>query len=368
MSDSSEHTPLHDIHIELGARMVPYAGWAMPLSYRGITLEHQAVRERAGLFDVSHMGRFEVRGPGALKAVDHLVTNSIEAALDGRATYTCCCRPDGGILDDLIVYRRGPESVWVVCNASNRDKIVGHFQRGLGGGLPLSDLQPDTFLLALQGPRAWDILAAVKGDWARSLPRMGFADGQLAGIPVTVAKTGYTGEVGVEILGPKTRAVELYRALQSEGSRLGLEPIGLGARDTLRLEARLSLYGHEIDESIHPFEAGLGWTVKLEAGTFVGQDALREHKRRGWPRTLVGLEMIGRGIARAGYPVLDGANRPVGHITSGGPSPTLGKNIALAYVPMEHSSVDHELAVDCRGKPVTAKVTTTPFYKRAGSE
>ncbi len=343
---------------------MPFAGWHMPVQYRGIVAEHEAVRRRAGLFDVSHMGRLDVVGPQALSAVDRLITNALQPLAEGRALYTCCCREDGGILDDLIVYRRSAEHIFVVCNASNRAKIVGQFQAELGAGATLSDRSPETGLLALQGPKAFEILGALGASWAEALPRFGFGDGPLAGKAVTIARTGYTAEDGVEIVCAAADLVELWLALLETGKTSGLEPIGLGARDTLRLEGRLSLYGNEIDETTHPLEAGLAWTVKLDKGPFIGREALLSRRAAGLSRTLVGLEVLGRGIARHGYRVLDSAGNSLGSVTSGGPAPTLNKNIALAYVPVGHATVGTKLTIDCRGKAVEALVVLTPFYKR----
>ncbi len=339
----------------------------MPIQFRGIVAEHHAVRKQAGVFDVSHMGRLLVEGPRALELVDGLITNSLGTLPDRKAVYCCCCREDANILDDLIVYRFSTERVLVVCNASNLAKIRDHFSERLAHRVDFNDLSATTALLAVQGPRSFDILDALGGKFARALGRMEFAEGRLAELPVTVARTGYTGEDGVEIVCPLEHAAALYVRLLEAGAPLGLEPAGLGARDTLRLEARLSLYGHEIDETTNPFEAGLGWTVKLDKGPFVGRERLRAIRSHRLVRTIAGLEMLGHGVARQGYTVLDRDGRPSGHVTSGGPAPSLGKNIALAYLPVGLASVGEQLVVDCRGKPIEAVVVPTPFYKRADS-
>jgi aminomethyltransferase len=360
-------TPLYDEHKALGARLVPFAGYEMPIQYKGIVEEHRAVRERAGLFDVSHMGELELEGKGALSAVNELVTNDLERVSDGQAMYTCSCNEGGTILDDLIVYRRSAERVLVVCNASNREKMAAVFRDGTAGRCGFRDASDETSLLALQGPRALEVLAAAGAelDVARDLPSFRFRASKVAGVACTVARTGYTGEDGVELFVPNAGAPALFRALLEAGSRFGIEPIGLGARDTLRLEARLALYGNDIDETTNPIEAGLGWTVKLDKQAFVGQRAITRVKAEGPARKLVGFEMVGRGIARHGYPLLDSSGATVGVCTSGSPSPTLGKNIGLGYVPAALSAVGTTVAVDCRGKAVEAVVVATPFYKRS---
>jgi len=359
-----KRSPLYGIQKGLAARFVPFAGWEMPVQFQGIVNEHHAVRQRVGLFDVTHMGRLRVAGTSALVAVDRLVTNSLSQAMGGRAVYGCCCNAVGGILDDLICYRESTSSIFIICNASNRDKIRQHISSNLGSNVALADVSDETALLALQGPMAFAVLDSLSANWAVGLPRMGFAKGVLAGVDVTIAKTGYTGELGVEIVCPRGQLETLYVALLGAGKTFGIVPAGLGCRDTLRLEARLSLYGNEIDESTNPLEAGLGWTVKLDKAEFIGKAALEAIRRAGPKRLIVGLEMLGHGVARHGYAVSDETKRPVGIVTSGGPSPTLGKNIALAYVPLELAGVGTRVHIDCRGKLVEATVVPTPFYKR----
>jgi len=360
-----KRTPLFTRHEALGARLVPFAGWQMPIQYQGITLEHQAVRERVGLFDVSHMGELELRGPGALELVNSLITNDIARAADGQATYTCCCNERGTILDDLIVYRRAANDVLVVCNASNRDKISAHFAAAARGICEFSDVSDATALLALQGPQAMGVLAraGVSLDLA-TLRTFRFASGTVAGVACTIARTGYTGEDGVELFCAWHDAPALWNALMAAGADAGILPIGLGARDTLRLDARLSLYGNEIDETTNPLEAGLGWVVKLDKPSFVGKAALVAIKEAGLSRTLIGFEMTGRGIARHGYPLHDSEGTECGVCTSGGPSPTLGTSIGLGYFPVAQSAIGGELLVDCRGKKIPARIVKTPFYKR----
>ncbi len=353
----------------MGAKLVPFAGWEMPIQYKGIAAEHTAVRERAGLFDVSHMGELHVTGPGALGAVDSLITNDLSKAENGQAVYTCCCNAAGTILDDLIVYRRAEDDVLVVCNASNRAKIAAHFAEALRGRVQFRDASDETALIAVQGPRALELLKLTGSSVDPSqLRSFRFVDGKVADVKVTIARTGYTGEDGVELFCPNAGAARLFGALLDAGQPMGVEPIGLGARDTLRLDARLSLYGNEIDETTNPIEAGLGWVVKLDKpGGFLGRDAIAKVKAAGPTRSIVGFEMVGRGIGRHGYPLLSSTGEPVGVCTSGGPSPTLGKSIGLGYVPIALTAVGTPILVDCRGKSIEAKVVKTPFYKRKPS-
>jgi len=357
-------TPLADEHGRLGARLVPFAGWRMPVQYEGIKKEHEAVRQRAGLFDVSHMGEIVVEGPNAVAAVDRLVTNDVAKLDVGRALYTVCCNESGLILDDLIVYRLEAEKILVVCNASNRDKIVAHFAKNLSLETPWNDVSDAWALLALQGPSARAIMNDLGAPEALlGLGSFDVARATVAGVDLWAARTGYTGEDGFELFCANEDAVTLWRAILAAGQPHGLQPVGLGARDTLRLEARLMLYGNDIDEHTHPFEAGLGWVVKLEAGDFIGREALRAIKAAGFDRKLVGFEMTERGIARHGYPILAGGER-VGEVTSGSPGPTVGRNIGLGYVPKALSKVGTALGIEIRGKQVGAVVVTTPFYKR----
>ena len=368
MTEILRQTPLFAEHEALGARFVPYAGWRMAVQYRGVSDEHHAVRRAVGLFDVSHMGRLVFEGPHAVEVVDSAITNDFSKLEPGRALYTCCCSESGGILDDLIVYRLAPERVLVVCNAANRDKITSHLSALARGRASYDDRSDRTCLIAVQGPRALELLTALGCELSlpAGLPAFNIRDTRLMGLGVSLARTGYTGEDGVEIVVANEEAPGLWRGLVEKGRSLGVEPVGLAARDTLRLEARLSLYGNELDESTNPFEAGLGWTVKLGAGDFIGKDALVRIKREPPARQLVGFEMVGRGIARHGYPILSGSSGGVlGVCTSGAPAPTLGKNIGLGYVPPSHAALDTELSIDCRGRPVAARVVRTPFYRRS---
>lgn len=361
-------TPLFDAHKRLGGRIVPFAGWEMPVQYSGLVDEHHAVRKAAGLFDVSHMGELDLRGEHAIAVVNYLVTNDISKLEDGHAIYTLCCNPEGGVHDDLIVYRATADRVLIVCNGANRDKIVGVFAKAAKDHCEFVDRTDETALLALQGPKAWDILAKA-GDVSAlaKKPAYSFDEARLFNVECTVARTGYTGEDGCEIFMPWGEAEKIWNALLEIGREHGLKPCGLGCRDTLRLECKMPLYGQELAEDINPLEAALSWAVKFDKGDFVGRAALLAAKEKGLTRKLVGLEMVGRGIARHGYDVraAEGGEK-IGFVTSGSPSPTLGKNIGLAYVPIGQSALGQKLFVDCRGKDVEAVVVKTPFYKRAG--
>jgi aminomethyltransferase len=324
------------------------------------------VRGAVGLFDVSHMGELLLTGPGATAALDRIVTNDVATLPPARALYTPACNATGTILDDLIVYRLGTERLLVVCNASNRDKMAAHFARECEGRCTFADRSDDYALIAVQGPRAQALLTRLQaGPELTQLPRMGLHEGTLAGTAVLIARTGYTGEDGFELFCAPATAGALWDALMSAGEALEVAPIGLGARDTLRLEARLLLYGNDIDETTHPLEAGIGWTVKLDKGDFIGREALLAAKARGLSRKLVGLEMVGRGIARHGYPIVDAAQKAVGVVTSGAPSLSSGKNIGLGYVPIALAKTGTKLGVEIRGKVVDAVVVDTPFYKRS---
>jgi aminomethyltransferase len=362
-----QRTALYEAHRALSARIVPFAGWELPIQYAGIVEEHRAVRERAGLFDVSHMGELRLSGAAAEQVVDGLVTNDVGKLPVGKALYTCCCNEQGTILDDLIVYRLAPGNVLIVCNASNLEKMSRHFAAASRDRCGFADESADTSLMALQGPRARDVLRAAGADAELlGLGRFGVGGGKVGAIAVRAARTGYTGEDGFELFVENGSALALWSLLMDKGAQFGIAPIGLGARDTLRLEAALRLYGNDIDETTDPWEAGLGWTVKLEGRNFVGRAALVERQQLGGKRRLVGLEMVGRGIARHGYEVVSGeaGGQVIGQVTSGSPAPSLGKNIALAYVPSESAAVGTTHFVNVRGKTVEARVVPLPFYRR----
>jgi aminomethyltransferase len=359
----TRRTSLHDRHVAAKARLVPFAGWEMPIQYSGIVDEHQAVRTAAGIFDVSHMGELEMRGEHAASVVDYLITNDASKLVDGQALYTACCNEKGTILDDLIVYRAAQDRWLIVCNASNHDKMAAHFKKAAENHCEFTDRSDETALIALQGPKAFEILDKCGADASklRELKSFHFRDAVIGNVRCTAARTGYTGEEGVEIFCAWNDAPALWDQL----TELGAKPIGLGARDTLRLEARLSLYGNDIDETTNPIEAGLAWVVKLDKPMFVGKEALAAVKAAPLPRKLVGFEVSGRGIARHGYVLRDVDGKEVGLCTSGSPGPTVGKNIGLGYLPSEMTAVGTKFLVDCRGKNVEAVVVKTPFYKRS---
>jgi aminomethyltransferase len=313
------------------------------------------------------MGELELSGEYAAQVVDYLITNDATKLVDGQALYTCACKEEGGVLDDLIVYRAAHDRWMIVCNASNHEKMAAHFRKAAENHCVFKDRTDETALIALQGPKAFDVLALAGSDAAklRELRSFHFRDAVVANVRCSVARTGYTGEDGVEIFCAWSDAAALWDQLVELGKPLGLEPAGLGCRDTLRLEARLSLYGNEIDETTNPIEAGLAWVVKLDKPMFLGKDALVSAKEAPPTRKLVGFEVTGRGIARHGYPLRDASGAEIGVCTSGSPGPTVGKNIGLGYLPADRSAVGSTFLVDCRGKNVEAVVVKTPFYKRS---
>jgi aminomethyltransferase len=353
-------TPLHDVHVRSGARMVEFAGWDMPVQYEGILAEHAAVRTRAGLFDVSHMGEVVFRGPKALEALNRVFTNDLGNVADGQAQYGCLCRESGGIVDDVVVYRRASDDLLVCVNASNRQKdfewLAAH-----AGGADVRNESDDWAQLALQGPKAADLLQRLTKVNLSALRTYRFSSGEVAGVPCLVARTGYTGEDGFELFCPPDRAAGLWEALIEAGKPEGLVPTGLGARDSLRLEMAYRLYGSDMDDSTTPLEAGLGWVVKLDKGDFVGRDALVKQREQGLQRKLVGFQLVDVGIARHGYPVVQDG-RKVGEVTSGTKSPSLGTSVGLAYVPPALAAEGAEFGVDIRGRTARGRVVKTPFY------
>ncbi|MEP7082838.1 MAG: glycine cleavage system aminomethyltransferase GcvT, partial [Chloroflexota bacterium] len=321
-----KRTPLHDVHRALGARLVPFAGYEMPVQYTSILDEHRAVRTAAGLFDLSHMGELEVRGPGAVDFLRYAFVSDPAALEVGAAQYSMACEPDGGVIDDLIVYRLGPERFMVVCNASNRETVAAHLATLLedrSDEAILEDRSDEIALIAPQGPRAAELLGRLSEVDLDGLANYHAVEGAVAGIECLVARTGYTGEDGFELFCDAERASDLWGALTERGGDLGLLPAGLGARDTLRLEAGMPLYGNELNRDTNPYEVNFGRVVKLEKGDFVGREALAAVAEAGPRRRLAGLEMIDNAIPRAGYEVRSDG-RPVGRVTSGTLSPTLG--------------------------------------------
>jgi aminomethyltransferase len=358
-------TPLNAVHRELSAKMVAFGGWDMPVEYSGLISEHMAVRQAAGLFDVSHMGEFTVEGPGALEFLQRVTSNDVGKLAVGQAQYTALPLVNGAPADDVILYRKGEQAYLMVVNASNTDKDLAWLRGQDPRDCELADRSDSYALLALQGPRAQEILQGLTSIDLSQLRYYHFAEGTVAGAPATVARTGYTGEDGFEIFTAPDAAPEVWRAMTAAGAEKGLRPAGLGARDTLRLEAKMCLYGNDMDETTTLVEAGLGWIVSLADGKdFPGRAVLEAQKQSGAPRKLVGFEMVGRGIARHGYPALMG-EEAVGAVTSGTYAPYLQKNIGLVYLPAARSAVGTEFDVDIRGRRVPARVVPTPFYKRA---
>jgi aminomethyltransferase len=365
-AEAAVHTsPLADRHQALGAKMTTFGGWEMPLQYAGIIEEHRAVRERAGLFDLSHMGELFVEGAEAAAALSGALVSDPSKLAVGRAQYSMICAANGGILDDLIVYRLADERFLVVANAGNAPLVSDLLaQRIEPFRAILDDGSLATALIAVQGPRSLEIVTPLTSLDLAALRYYGIAEGTVAGIPAMVARTGYTGEDGFEVFVETARAGDLWAALWAAGQPAGMVPVGLGARDTLRLEAGMPLYGNDLDPSINPYEANLGRVVRLDKpDDFVGRDALRRIAEAGPSRLLVGLTMTGRGIARHGYPVYAG-DRATGVVTSGTLSPTLGKAIAMAYVAPGDAEPGTIVEVEIRAARVAAEVVPLPFYRR----
>jgi len=363
------HTALDALHRSLGATMTDFAGWDMPLRYGSERDEHNAVRTKAGLFDLSHMGEITVSGPEAAALLNHALVGNIASVGVGRARYTMICREDGGILDDLIVYRLGDTEFMVVANASNAQVVLDALvERSAGFDAVVRDDRDAYALIAVQGPESPGILGSLTDADLDGLKYYAGLPGTVAGVPALIARTGYTGEDGFELFVKPEHAVELWQALTKAGEGVGLVPCGLSCRDTLRLEAGMPLYGHELSTSLTPFDAGLGRVVKFEKeGDFVGREALRKAAARSQenpPRVLVGLVAEGRRVPRAGYAVVaDG--EAIGEVTSGAPSPTLGKPIAMAYVDAAHAAPGTPgVGVDIRGSHEPYEVVALPFYKR----
>ncbi|MDH3271627.1 MAG: glycine cleavage system aminomethyltransferase GcvT [Gemmatimonadota bacterium] len=362
MTDGIKHTSLYAEHVEAGGKMVPFAGFSMPVQYpSGITTEHAAVRQACGLFDVSHMGEFIVRGPQALDLVQRISVNDASKIDVGQAQYSAMCLPSGCVIDDLLVYRFEDRYMLVV-NAANIDKDwLWVSKHAASFDVSLEDASDATALLALQGPKARAVLRGLASLDVDDVKYYRFAEGEVAGVPGVISGTGYTGEDGFELYVPAERAPELWRALLSAGSDVGLLPAGLGARDSLRLEVGYALYGNDLDEKHTALESGLGWVTKLDKGDFIGRDALVRQKESGIERRLVGLRLTGRGFPRPGYDIVrDGS--VVGTVTSGTVSPTLGYGIALGYVPTELAKPGTALQIDARGRLVDAVTQRPPFY------
>ena len=370
MSESgrSRRTALYDEHLAAGGRIVEFAGYELPVQYAGLGDEHRAVRERAGLFDVSHMGEISVAGPGALDFVQLVSCNDHSKMTVGRAQYTGLMYPEGTFVDDVLVHKMADDDYLLVVNAANRVKdaaYLGELARGRSD-VAVVDRSEDYAQLALQGPLAQEVLQPLVSVDLAALKYYRFTHGEAAGEPALIARTGYTGEDGFEVYLRPAAAPALWRAVLAAGAPAGVVPAGLGARDTLRFEAGMCLYGNDIDATTTPLEAGLGWIVKLDKGDFIGRDVLERQAEEGLERRLVGLEMVDRGIARHGYPVLlaETDDEAAGVVTSGTQSPTLGKALAMAYLPSDAAVVGREVFVLIRNRSVRARVADLPFYSR----
>ncbi|HEU0138935.1 MAG TPA: glycine cleavage system aminomethyltransferase GcvT [Bryobacteraceae bacterium] len=361
---SLKTTPLNEIHRKLGAKMVDFGGWDMPVQYTSILEEHHAVRRAVGLFDVSHMGEIEVRGPEALNLVEYVTTNSASRLEIGQAQYSGLLYRHGGFVDDVLVHKVDDDHYFLCVNASNQEKDHEHISIANSWKTNVEFASDRYAQMAIQGPKALATLQKLTPVKLDGIRNYHFTDGEVSGVPARIARTGYTGEDGFEIYVAPDEAPAIWAELLVAGEEFGIRPCGLGARNTLRLEAKMALYGHEIHASITPYEADLGWIVKLDKPDFIGKQALEKQKAEGIRRKLVGFEMRGRGIGRDGYEVLiDGL--PAGWVTSGGPSPTLNKNIGLCYLPAELAAPGRTIHILIRNQPVEAITVATPFYKRA---
>lgn len=366
MTTPLKRTPLYEQHCALGARLVEFGGWEMPVQYSGIMEEHRAVRTHAGLFDVSHMGEFKVEGPGALAFLQYLVPNDVSRLAIHQALYTQLCLPDGGTVDDLIIYRLADQHYMMVVNAANIDKDYAWVEEQAKNfkDVHVANQSDTTALLALQGPLAQTILQPLTEVDLSSIRYYHCAPGLVDGISCIISRTGYTGEDGFEIYCAPVDAPKLWNDLLIAGKAQGLLPAGLGARDTLRLEAAYCLYGHELDDQTNPLEASLGWTVKLDKGVdFIGRDALLKAKTEGLKKKLIGIEMTERGVPRGGYAIYAGEQQ-IGVLTSGAPGPALNKNIGMGYVDPAHAVVGQPIQIDIRGRRTAAQIVALPFYKR----
>jgi aminomethyltransferase len=341
--------------------MIPFGGWDMPVQYAGIVEEHRTVRSAVGCFDVSHMGEFEFRGPDAARALQRLTTNDVTALEVGQVQYSLLCYEDGGIVDDLTLYRLADDHYMMTVNASNIDKDWAWISRHLEGRVDARNVSQETGLIAVQGPHAERLVGSLADVDVSAIEYYRFARGRVAGAPTVISRTGYTGEDGFELYLPAGSAEHVWERLLTDGKPAGVAPIGLGARDTLRLEMKYALYGNDIDETTNPLEAGLGWVVKPAKGAFVGRDALERVRASGLRRRLVGFEMVERAVARHGYPILhDGA--AVGVVTSGSYGPSVDRYIGIGYVPATLAPVGSAILVEVRGRGQAARVVKTPFH------
>ncbi len=360
---ASKRTPLYDVHCQLNARIIPFGGWEMPVSYSGIIEEHLRVRSHAGLFDVSHMGEVEIHGPQAEAAVQYLTPNDVRGLRDFQLQYSALCNESGGLIDDITICRLAADRFLLIINAGNIDKDVAWIQQHLPTGAEATNISDEKALLALQGPQAETILQRLTPAALSDLNYYHATRARVADLDVLISRLGYTGEDGFEIMADGQDAVMLWQAIMEAGQPETILPVGLGARDTLRLEARYLLYGVDMDETHTPFEVGLSWLTKLDKGPFIGRDALIRVKAEGVPQRLVGFVLKERGIPRAHYRVMDG-DTPIGTVTSGTMSPSLGQAIGTAFVPRAYTKVGSEFAIEVRNKAVPAEVVRAPFVPR----
>ncbi len=355
--------PLHDIHKQEGARFIQFAGWEVPVYFTSIIDEHLCVRQNCGLFDISHMGEFRVHGSGSKNFLDFLVTNKVHSLVPNRAVYSPMLNEKGGIIDDLIIYEMTDENFLIIVNASNIDKDFTWMKSKAPQGVQVENISNQRGILAVQGPNSRKVIESVFGSEIAKIPLFSFVCVPFQGEQVVVSATGYTGEEGFELFFDRKLSRDLYQELKKAGKFTGMKSIGFGARDTLRLEARLLLHGHDMNETITPLEAGLGWTVDFEKKDFIGKKVLEEQKQKGVSRKLVGFEMIDRAPAREHYKIAV-AGKEIGEVTSGTVSPTLNKSIGLAMISSEFAKENSEIEVIVRGKSQKAKIVKTPFYKR----
>jgi aminomethyltransferase len=361
-------TPLYDKHVSLGAKMVEFAGFMMPVQYSSIIDEHVTVRENAGIFDLSHMGEIYFSGKGAPAALNKLVTNDVEKLKEGKALYTPICTAEGGIVDDVLVYRDADESYMLVVNATNVKKDYDWIKERAPKGVKVEDRSLETALVAVQGPQSEAVLAEAAADDLSELHYYEFEASVIDNIPVRVSRTGYTGEDGFEVYVDAARAPEVWDVLYDLTTGVGGVPVGLGARDTLRLEMKYCLYGNDIDEGTTPLEAGIGWTVKFDKGDFVGRERLAQQKKEGVKRKLAGFVMVDAGIPRHDFGIINIEEKRIGRVTSGSFSPSLRENIGLGYLDLPYNEVGTEILVEIRKKPRLARVVETPFLKLLGGK
>lgn len=359
-------TPLYDEHLRLGGKIVEFAGWQMPVQYSGVVAEHATVRERVGLFDVSHMGEIWVTGANAEAALEFLTCNRVSALVDGKAQYSAILNEQGGVIDDIIVYRFSRDRFFLCVNASNADKDFEWLVKKNPTDATITNASAEYGQIAVQGPKALEVVAPlVKGADLSTLKGFHVVEGEIIGNPVIIARTGYTGEDGVEIFIKAERTPDLWRLLLEHGASYGVLPCGLGARDSLRLEAAMPLHGHELGEDISALESGLGWIVKFDKGNFIGRDALLKQKEAGVPRKLVGFFLDEAGIARQGDLVSLSDGTQIGVVTSGTKTPTVNKALGMALVETAHTALDIKLSFVVRGRAIAGHVVQLPFYKRS---